>query len=169
MNSIELEQTVEMTITKFIERQQEEQTKKTDRRLFNTRLLLRNYHKFKVRCEELKELNKVETEEDPFVEIGGEYLSIESLTRSSVRTMNMMNFIDKMLEFYKNDCIQQGKDAIRKYDTLMHYYIYEDKKTFDDIAELHNINERTVRRDLKEAVQALSVLIFGIDGLRIQL
>ncbi|MEY9980088.1 hypothetical protein [Lysinibacillus sp. RC79] len=169
MNSTELEQTVEMTITRFIERQQEEQTKKADRRLFNTRLLLRNYHQFKVRCEELKELNKVETEEDPFVEIGGEYLSIESLTRSSVRTMNMMNFIDKMLEFYKNDCIQQGKEAIRKYDTLMHYYIYEDKKTFDDIAELHDINERTVRRDLKEAVHALSVLIFGIDGLRIQL
>ncbi|MGE7998843.1 hypothetical protein ACQKOF_09225 [Lysinibacillus sp. NPDC093190] len=114
-------------------------------------------------------MNKVETEEDPFVEIGGEYLSIESLTRSSVRTMNMINFIDKMLEFYKNDCKQQGKEGIRKYDTLMHFYIYDDKKTYADIAELHVVNERTVRRDLKEAVHALSVLIFGIDGLRIQL
>lgn len=142
---------------------------KEDRRIFNTRLLLRNYHNFKNRCEELKESNKIETEEDPFIEIAGEYLSVESLTRSSTRTMKMLNFIDKMLEFYKHDCERQGKEALRKYNTLMCFYIDEDKKTYDDLAELHNINERTVRRDLNEAVQALSVLVFGIDGLRIQL
>ncbi|MEQ6855281.1 hypothetical protein AAHH17_12445 [Lysinibacillus capsici] len=142
---------------------------KEDRRIFNTRLLLRNYHNFKNRCDELKESNKVETEEDPFLEIAGEYLSVESLTRSSARTMNMMNFIDKMLEFYKSDCERQGKEAMRKYNTLMHFYIYEDKKTYEEIAELHQLNERTVRRDLKDAVHALAVLIFGIDGLRIQL
>lgn len=172
MSSIAPEQMAaiaEVAIAKFNELQQEEQTKKADRRLFNTRLLLRNYHNFKARCEELKEMNKVETEEDPFIEIGSEYLSIESLTRSSARTMNMLNFIDKMLEFYKDDCVRQGKEAIRKHDTLMYFYINEDKKTYSDIAELHEINERTVRRDLKEAVHALSVLIFGIDGLRIQL
>ncbi len=142
---------------------------KEDRRIFNTRLLLRNYHNFKNRCEELKGTNKVEAEEDPFFEFGGEYLSVESLTQSSARTINMMNFIDKMLEFYKKDCEQQGKEAVRKYKTLIYYYIDEDKKTYEDIAELHEINDRTVRRDLKEAVYALSVLIFGIDGLRIQL
>ncbi|MCY1184826.1 hypothetical protein D9M73_255500 [compost metagenome] len=51
----------------------------------------------------------------------------------------------------------------------MYFYIYENKKTYEEIAELHQLNERTVRRDLKEAVHALAVLIFGIDGLRIQL
>jgi len=169
MESVELEKIAEIAITKFNELRQEEQTKKADRRLFNTRLLLRNYHNFKARCEELIEMNKVESDDDPFVEIGGEYLSIESLTRSSMRTMNMVNFIDKMLEFYKKDCERRGKEAIRKYDTLMHFYINDDKKTYEDIAELHELNERTVRRDLKEAVQGLSVLIFGVDGLRIQL
>ncbi|MFJ7662971.1 hypothetical protein ACIQXW_11260 [Lysinibacillus sp. NPDC097162] len=169
MESIELEKITEIVITKFSELQREEQTKKSDRRLFNTRLLLRNYHNLKARCEELVEKNKTETEDDPFIAIGGEYLSIESLTRSSARTMNMMNFIDKMLEFYKKDCERQGKEDIRKYNTLIHFYINEDKKTYEDIAELHELNERTVRRDLKEAVHALSVLIFGIDGLRIQL
>lgn len=169
MDSIQLEQIAEIAITKFKELQQEEQTKKADRRLFNTRLLLRNYHNLKVRCEELKEMNKIETEDDPFIEIGGEYLSVDSLTRSSARTINMMNFIDRMLEFYKKECELQGKEAVRKYDSLMHFYIYDKKKTYIEIAELHDIDERTVRRDLKEAVYALSVLIFGIDGLRIQL
>lgn len=149
--------------------QQEEQSKKIDRRLFNTRLLLRNYRSFKERCEILQEENKVKVKEDPFVEIGGQYLSIESLTKSSARTLNLMLFIDKMLDFYKSDCERQGKDAIRKYETIMHYYIYDDKKTYADIAGLYGLNERTVRRDLKEAVYALSVLIFGVDGLRIQL
>ncbi|MFY0517241.1 hypothetical protein ACOMCU_05310 [Lysinibacillus sp. UGB7] len=96
MYNVEQEQIAaiaKVAITKFNELRQEEQTKKADRRLFNTRLLLRNYHIFQARCEELKEMNKVETEEDPFIEIGSEYLSIESLTRSSARTLNMLNFI----------------------------------------------------------------------------
>lgn len=142
---------------------------KEDTRLFNTRLMLKNYRNLKARCQELKETNKIEVEEDPFIEIGGERLSVESLARSNTRTIKMMHFIDKMLEFYKSDCERHGKDGIRKYDTLMHFYIYDKKRTYADIAELHDVNERTVRRDLKEAVYALSVLIFGIDGLRIQL
>ncbi|MFJ7953535.1 hypothetical protein ACIQZG_18695 [Lysinibacillus sp. NPDC096418] len=170
MERLEIKQIADVAITKFNQLMQEENNKKTDRRIFNTRLLLRNYQNFKARCEELKETNKVEViEEDPFIEVSGEYLSVESLTRSSVRTINMMRFIDNMLEFYKKDCERQGKESIRKYDTLMSFYIDDDKKTYADIAELHNVNERTVRRDLKEAVYALSVLIFGIDGLRIQL
>ena len=172
MNSLGQDQIAaiaEVAITKFNELKEEEQNKKIDRRLYNTRLLLRNYRNFKGRCEKLKEENKVKVKEDPFIEIGGQYLSIESLTRSSARTLNLMLFIDNMLDFYKSDCERQGKGAIRKYETLMHYYIYDDKKTYDDIAELYNLDERTVRRDLKEAVYAVSVLIFGVDGLRIQL
>lgn len=158
-----------VAIGEFAALQQEEQNKKIDRRLYNTRLLLRNYRDFKVRCEKLREENKVSVKEDPFIEIGGQYLSIESLTRSSARTLNLMLFIDEMLDFYKNNCERQGKTAIRKYETLMHYYIYDDKKTYGEIAELYELDERTVRRDLKEAVYAVSVLIFGVDGLRIQL
>ncbi|EON70415.1 hypothetical protein [Lysinibacillus sphaericus] len=172
MNSLEQEQIAaiaEVVIEKFNELQEEEQTKKIDRRLFNTKILLKHYRNFKARCEKLKEDNKLEVEEDPFIDIGGQYLSIESLTRSSARTLNLMRFIDKMIEFYKSDCERQGKGAIRKHETIMHYYIYDEKKTYADIAELFDVDERTVRRDLKEAVYALSVLIFGVDGLRIQL
>ncbi|UPW82741.1 hypothetical protein [Lysinibacillus sp. Ag94] len=158
-----------VAIGEFTALQQEEQNKKIDRRLFNTRLLLKNYRRFKERCEKLIEVNEVKVEEDPFIEIGGQYLSIESLTKSSARTLNLMLFIDKMLDFYKSDCERKGKGAIRKYETLMHYYIYDEKKTYDDIAGLNDVDERTVRRDLKEAVYAVSVLIFGVDGLRIQL
>lgn len=61
MSSIAQEQIAaiaEVAIEKFNELQQEEKTKRLDRRLFNTKILLKNYRHLKVYCNEMKE-NKV--------------------------------------------------------------------------------------------------------------
>ncbi|QDP99351.1 hypothetical protein FOH38_01615 [Lysinibacillus fusiformis] len=58
MSSIAQEQIAtiaEVAIAKFNELQQEEKVKRLDRRLFNTRILLKNYRHLKVYCNEMKE------------------------------------------------------------------------------------------------------------------
>ena len=40
--------------------------------------------------------------------------------------------------------------------------------TFEDIADMLYISTKTVNRDRKAAIKELSVLLFGIEGLRIK-
>ncbi len=173
MNSIEQDQIAaiaEVAITKFNELQQEEKTKRLDRRLFNTKILLKNYRHLKMYCDEMKETVDIDDgESDDLFSADKEYLSLESIKRSEARTLAMMRFIDNMIRVYEMDCKHLGAEAVRRYETLMHFYINEEKKTYAEIATLHDVHERTAQRDLKEAIHAMSVLFFGTDGLRLQL
>ena len=173
MSSIAQEQITaiaEVAIAKFNELQQEEKTKRLDRRLFNTRILLKNYRHLKVYCDEMKENKDLEGEEqEELISPDKEYLTLESIKRSEARTLAMMRFIDNMISVYETDCKHLGAEAVRRYETLLHFYINDERKTYAEIAKLHNVHERTAQRDLKEAVHAMSVLFFGTDGLRLQL
>ncbi len=173
MSSIAQEQIAaiaEVAIAKFNELQQEEKTKRLDRRLFNTRILLKNYRHLKVYCDEMKENMDLEGEEqEEIISPDKEYLTLESIKRSEARTLAMMRFIDNMIRVYETDCKHLGTEAVRRYETLLHFYINDERKTYAEIAKLHNVHERTAQRDLKEAVHAMSVLFFGTDGLRLQL
>ncbi|MFE3573723.1 hypothetical protein [Lysinibacillus sp. NPDC059133] len=172
MNNIEQEQIAviaEVAITKFNELQQEEKTKRLDRRLFNTRILLKNYRHLKMYCDEMKETMDIDDgETEDLFTADKEYLSLESIKRSEARTLAMMRFIDNMIKVYELDCKHLGTEAVRRFNTLMHFYIYEKKKSYAEIAEIYHVHERTAQRDLKEAVYAMSVLFFGTDGLRLQ-
>ncbi|KOS60887.1 hypothetical protein FJQ98_20550 [Lysinibacillus agricola] len=171
MSNLEQEQITaiaEIAISKFNELQQEEKTRRLDRRLFNTKILLKNYRHLKMYCDEMKETVDIdEGEPDDLFTTDKEYLSLESIKRSEARTLAMMRFIDNMIKVYEMDCKHLGAEEVRRYNTLMHFYITEEKKTCAEIAELHHVHERTAQRDLKEAVHAMSVLFFGTDGLRL--
>lgn len=173
MSSIAQEQIAaiaEVAIAKFNELQQEEKTKRLDRRLFNTRILLKNYRHLKVYCDEMKENMDLEGEkQEEIISPDKDYLTLESIKRSEARTLAMMRFIDNMIRVYETDCKHLGTEAVRRYETLLHFYINDERKTYAEIAKLHNVHERTAQRDLKEAVHAMSVLFFGTDGLRLQL
>lgn len=103
MSSIAQEQIAaiaEVAIEKFNELQQEEKTKRLDRRLFNTKILLKNYRHLKVYCNEM-------------------------------------------------DCKHLGEEAVRRYEMLLHFYINDVRKTYAEIAKLHNVHERTAQRHFK--------------------
>lgn len=173
MSSIAQEQIAaiaEVAIAKFNELQQEEKTKRLDRRLFNTKILLKNYRHLKVYCNEMKEnMDLKDGEQEEIITPDKEYLTLESIKRSEARTLAMMRFIDNMIKVYEMDCKHLGEEAVRRYETLLHFYINDERKAYVEIAKLHNVHERTAQRDLKEAVHAMSVLFFGTDGLRLQL
>ena len=152
----------------FLEKEKERRQKqKRDRRLRNTKLLLKNYRAFKLHCQDVKE--ELEKLQDPefLEELDADEFAIESIKRSKERTLAMVRFIDQMLLVYRIVCEQSGKpEDLRRYQTVYWMYIADEKKTADEIAEGHNIDRRTVYKDINNACQALSALIFGVDGIR---
>ena len=154
----------------FIQKQKEDKEVREARRLRNTKLLLRNYRQLKLHCADIKEtIQLLDMSNLGLIEdIETDELAIESIKRSKKRSLAMIQFIDRMLEVYRALCEQSLKeDEFRRFETIHGLYISEGRMTFAEIAECQNVSERTIRRDEKEAIKALSVLIFGIDGLRL--
>ena len=146
-----------------------------DRRLHNTRLLLKNYRLFKrhtkgaiFRADQAKEraVDILDGLEDYEMDDG---LYIESIKKSQQRTLIILAHIDHMLELYKAYCYNSGsKENIRRYGVVMAYYIEEPKKSALEIAGTFGIEKRTVYKDIKAAANPLTVLFFGIDSLQME-
>jgi hypothetical protein len=152
----------------FLEKEKKRQQKqKRDRRLRNTKLLLKHYRAFKLHCQDVKvELEKLQ---DPELleDLDTDEFAIESIKRSKERTLAMVKFIDQMLLVYRIMCEQSDRpEELRRFKTIYMMYISDEKKTADEIAEGHNIDRRTVYKDINNACKTLSALIFGVDGIR---
>jgi flavin-dependent dehydrogenase len=164
---IAAETAVKAAIDYLEEDKKKEQQQKRDRRLRNTKLLLRNYRSFVLHCDELKsELDDLDDEE--FMEdLQTDELAVEAIKKSKRRTLAMVRFIDKMFKVYAILSEDAGRpEELRQYKTVYYLYISQEKKTVEEIAECHNVVTRTVHRDIKEGVKTLTSLIFGVDGIR---
>lgn len=143
-----------------------QQKVKRDRRLRNTKLLMKHYRTLKQHCEgDLR----VKVDEGSVVsDLDDQFLAINSITRSKVRTHQMVKYIDQMLEIYRLRS-EKSDDPLdlRQYKAMHAMYISNEPMTVKDIANAHFVDDRTVYRDVKEAIYQLSCLIFGIDGLRL--
>lgn len=146
-----------------------------DRRLRNTKLLLRNYNNFKMHCnnavytsKQLKSMNALDIL-DELENIDDESLYINSIKKTRDRTYIIVKHINRMLQLYKYS-VEKSNDvnAIRGYEAIQMFYLSNEKKTYDQIAEDLNVSERTVFRDIKQGIEDLSALIFGIDGIRLE-
>lgn len=168
----------------YIEDQRRQAKKdRYDRRLHNTRLLLKNYRRFRAHVDEgvssgqkgmkkpggkrpVESAISILDDLDEFSYHDGLY--IESIKRSQERTAIILRHIDKMMEYYRIDCDLNGTDEdVRRYKVVMASYIDEPKLSPQEIAEAFGIERRTIYRDINIAMKHLTALIFGIDGLRI--
>lgn len=159
---------IEKTL-EFLEKERYRQQKqKRERRLHNTKLLVRNYRKFKVHCEDnLSELQELQ-DPDSLEFLDVDDLMIESIIRNKKRTAAMLRYIDRMMHIYRILCEQSKKpEDLRRYQILMDVYVHEEEKTIEELVTCHKIDKRTVYRDINKACEALSSLIFGVDGIRI--
>lgn len=145
-----------------------------DRRLRNTRLLLKNYRSFRnyaknavYKASQMKE-NAVDILDGLDEYSFDDSLYIESIKKSQQRTLIILNHIDEMLRYYKIDCEQSGKDEeLRRYRIIVAYYINEQRKSAEQIAEDEHIERRTLYKDINMALKPLSALIFGIDSMKL--
>lgn len=162
------------------EERKKERKSRYDRRLHNTRLLLKNYRVLKhhaleavhtgTRANEIINENAVDILDDmDRLGLGtvDDRLYIESIKRSQQRTRIIIEHIDEMLRYWRIDCEQSGKEeALRRYRIIRDTYIDDVQMTAEELAQREHIEKRTVYKDIKAAMRPLSALIFGIDGIK---
>lgn len=149
-----------------------------DKRLRNTRLLLKNYRSFVEHCDNAKYLVenpiKKEIEKDnlkvqlfdDFYNLQDDAYIVASILKSKEKTRIILDHINLCLDFFQAKAIKtNNQEMIRRYNVISDLYINETPMTYEEIAEMEHISQKTVNRDRKKAIEELSVLIFGIDGL----
>ncbi len=154
-----------------------ESAKNIDKRLHNTRLLLKNYRMLKEHfqnaiytldeeraIDELKpgDIWKLLNSSAPTEEI-----FVESICKSATRTMIILQHLDRMLEIYEALCERSPMDSVKRQCRVMKArYLEEPQVSMSDIADREHIHKRTAEKDLDAAIESITALIFGIDAIK---
>lgn len=134
-----------------------------DRRLRNTRLLLKHYNHFNTHVDNaiysVGQINAI----DALDEIDGmnSDMYIKSIKKSASLTHVIMSHVKAMLDLYEAFAIRKGEAEQRKLRVLKACYLQE--LSIADILAQENISERTYLRDRESAINTLSTMIFGIE------
>ena len=150
-----------LKIRKGIQKDRENEKKQFKKRAFhNTRLLMREYHKLKAHNEVVKE--HIEAVQGTFWE--HRWLNLDILMQNKARTVKLMRHVDIALDVYKSICLSSDKnEERRKWRVLNKKYIEFPIMSEEKLAEQLNVDRSTISRANKEALEDLSVLLFGVD------
>ncbi|WP_394869929.1 hypothetical protein [Clostridioides difficile] len=154
----------------------EEATELYNRKIRNTKLLLKHYREFKkhidnsvfkVSCSG-NAIEVLTTLADRYV---SEDLFVESISKSVSRTNVIIAHIDIMLKIYKEYCNNSNDIEQRRYRIIEERFIKEvkhkkDRSSINKIAKRENIDTRTVYKDIDQACERLAALVFGVDGIK---
>ncbi len=138
----------------------------------NTRLLLQHYRSLNIHYANAV-WESSDDDADGFVDImdlmnGRGYsdtVVVDTIKKSSEKTRIIMRHVNKMLEEYKKQCETSAyaEDA-RHWRVIKDLYLSPERVTADIIAEREKVSRRTVYRDVDAAVEELTMLLFGVDG-----
>lgn len=159
----------------FRQEQKKEYYGRADRRLRNTKLLLRNYHMLKEHAER-SVFGRTQMEEsaldilESMMSIYDDGVIIESIKRSATRTAVIVSHIETMFELYAVYCEKSVNRDIdmRRYEVVWDMYMADVPLDAKEIAQKNHMSKDTVYKDLKTALERLTALIFGVDGLKVQ-
>ena len=159
----------------FRQEQKKEYSRRADRRLRNTKLLLRNYHMLKEHAEN-SVFGRTQMEEsaldilESMMSMYDNEVIIESLKRSATRTAVIVSHIETMFGLYAAYCDKSPNRDIemRRYEVLWDMYMAEDTLSAKEVAEKQHVSKDTVYTDIRMATEKLTALIFGVDGLNVQ-
>ncbi len=160
---------------RFEQERKSEIGQRADRRLRNTKLLLRNYRMLKKHAEN-SVFRRAQMDESAFDILESMMKSrdndviISSIKDSAARTAVMVSHVEAMLGLYAAFCEKSPNREIerRRYDVVWDMYIAEDTLSAKEIAKKKNMSKENVYVDLRVAVERLAALIFGVDGLNVQ-
>lgn len=152
-------------------------TKRYDRRLRNTRLLLKHYRTLKAHnkiadssTSKIYEENAVDVLDD-IEAIDDEEQYVQAISRTKIRTLIIVGHLNKAMKYYEAICKSEGKIQERRYKIIKYMYIdpREDDNipNYEEAAEEFGLNIKTVGRDVRSAIEDLSILFFGIDGINL--
>ena len=151
-----------------------EYKERADKRLRNTKMLLRNYRMLKKHAAEAV-FTRDQVTENAFDILesmmkGKDDFAVESIQRSVTRTAIMIDHIDSMLESYRRSCNDEyaTEADIRRYEVLYDMYIGDPPMSADEIADKYFISKSAVYADLRVAIERMTALLFGVDGLMLR-
>lgn len=158
----------------FEQERKKEYSNRTDKRLRNTKLLLRNYHMLKEHAEN-SVFGRTQMEEsaldilESMMSIYNDQVIIESIRNSATRTAIIVSHIDTMFGLYYSYCDRSTSREIdmRRYNVIWDLYMAEDVLSAKEIAEKQHMSKENVYSDIKIAIERLTALIFGVDGLNV--
>lgn len=164
------------TALKDIERMKEEKKKhKADMRFRNTELLLHNYTNFMQHTEKSIYTETQLSKKDLFDELDLDMdeeitkTQINSIIKSKNKTNIILKHINTFIDYYRYKCESSEREDIqRRIQVIELLYLNEDKKTQEEVSEILDCSDRTVRNTKNIAIKELSILFFGIDGLKIR-
>lgn len=144
---------------------------RVDRRLHNTRLLLKNYRLFKKHTDnavyQVEQLDESVYEILELMERRGPSDFSTSIKNSTARTAVIVRHIDVMLGLYKTYCENYGKqEDLRRWRVVKALYMDDQPMTIQEMADREYVAEKTIRRDVDAICEHLSALLFGIDGVK---
>ena len=163
---IAAETAAQTALTEFNRRNEDMLAKKNERAYKNTTTLLEGYTAMKAHCQSA--IAKAEDTLTPsdlqtvLYEVFNRrgLLQIETILASKRRTELIIEHIDKMLDVYRTNCINNGKNYC---ECVIDRYIND--LTIAEIAEKHNTVERNVYRWLDKGIDDLSIYLFGAYAL----
>lgn len=152
-----------------------EKDRRSDRRLRNTKLLLRNYRMLKEHAEN-SVFGRTQMEEsaldilESMMSMYDNEVIIESIKRSATRTAVIVSHIETMFGLYAAYCDKAVNRYIekRRYEVLWDLYMAEDTLSVKEVAKKQHVSRDTVYTDIRMAIEKLTALIFGVDGLNVQ-
>lgn len=158
----------------FEQERKKEYNSRSDRRLRNTKLLLRNYHMLKEHAQN-SVFGRTQMEEsamdilESMMTMYDNEIVIESIKRSATRTAVIVSHIETMFRLYEAYCdkSQSREIDMRRYEVVWDMYMAEHVLTAKEIAEKQHMSKDTVYSDLRMAIEKLTALIFGVDGLNV--
>lgn len=144
-----------------------------DRRLRNTKLLLKNFRELEAHSNNaVFELSKVQDGDlfdilDLMTRDSNDLdMQVESIKTSVGRTQLIVEHVREMLKIYEISCERSDKpEDMRRFRTIQRLYLQENPWTAQEVASDEGVDISTVYKDLNEAVRRLTALIFGIDGI----
>lgn len=150
-----------------------QEREKKDRRLHNTKLLLKNYRMLKASCANAvyeavnASPDKITSEMiEDIMSMRDDKVIVDSIRKSAVRTATMLVHIDKMIDIYKLYCYKSGPREIRRFKIIKKLYISGKEIPIKELAKEFNVSRVTVYEDIKISEEQISALFFGVDGLK---
>lgn len=153
---------------------EEERRRNRRTRYHNTELLLKNFLSLMEHYENSKDkASAVIDFEELNLDPDEDDITIMSIKRSRLRTISMINQIETCLDILKARMTSKGQPE--KYEVIFCLYLDKARRDItrgelvEAVAEELHCDKATVYRWKNEMVRELSILLFGVDGLRLDI
>lgn len=162
-----IEEVTEIATLKAIEAYEQSKEKEIqkakDKRLRNTKLLLKHYNTFRKYAEEASCRREEEVETPIQQLILNEQDIVTSIRVTTDRTLLMVKHLDNAMNALAYVCKQEQS---KHYDVLHKRYV--EGVTIAEIANEYFMNNRSVYKLIDAAAERLSILLFGVYGLKVE-